>query len=202
MTILSKRLPADERKAMTVATVVQLAAEQNPGEITTTVIAQRMDLTQGALFRHFPCKDAIWQAVMEWVAEDLLGRVDQGAQNAATPLTALEAIFVAHLDFVVTYPGVPRILFYELQRAEDTAAKQMVRTLIKRYSERLIILLERGKTQGELALHINVAAAAALFLGMVQGLVMQSLIAGEPEKIDTKAQEVFALYRRSIRSNA
>ena len=202
MAILSKRLPADERKAMTVATVVALAAVQNPGEITTAAIAQRMDLTQGALFRHFSCKDAIWQAVMEWVAEDLLGRVEQSAQSAATPLAALAAIFAAHLDFVMTYPGVPRILFYELQRAEETAAKQKVRTLFKQYSERLIILLEQGKAQGELALHINVAAAAALFLGMIQGLVMQSLIAGEPGKIDTKAQEVFALYRRSIWSNA
>jgi AcrR family transcriptional regulator len=202
MAIISKRLPADERKAVIVATVVELAAEQNPGEITTTAIARQMDLTQGALFRHFPCKDAIWQAVMEWVAEDLLGRVEQSAQKAATPLAALEAIFAAHLDFIITYPGVPRILFYELQRAEDTAAKRMVRTLFKQYSERLIILLEEGKAQGELATQINVAAAAALFLGMIQGLVMQSLIAGEPGNIGTKAQEVFTLYRRSIRSIA
>ena len=202
MAIISKRLPADERKAVIVATVVELAAEQNPGEITTTAIARQMDLTQGALFRHFPCKDAIWQAVMEWVAADLLGRVEQSAQKATTPFAALEAIFAAHLDFVITHPGVPRILFYELQRAEETAAKRMVRTLFKQYSERLIILLEEGKAQGELATQINVAAAAALFLGMIQGLVMQALIAGEPGKIDTKAQEVFALYRRSIRSIA
>jgi AcrR family transcriptional regulator len=161
-----------------------------------------MDLTQGALFRHFPCKDAIWQAVMEWVAADLLGRVEQSAQKATTPFAALEAIFAAHLDFVITHPGVPRILFYELQRAEETAAKRMVRTLFKQYSERLIILLEEGKAQGELATQINTAAAAALFLGMIQGLVMQSLIAGEPGNIGTRAQEVFTLYRRSIRSIA
>ena len=31
-----------------------------------------MNLTQGALFRHFPTKDALWQSVMEWVAVRLL----------------------------------------------------------------------------------------------------------------------------------
>jgi AcrR family transcriptional regulator len=47
-----KHLPADERRAATVEAVINLAAEQNPSDITTTAIAQRMGLT-GALFRHF-----------------------------------------------------------------------------------------------------------------------------------------------------
>jgi AcrR family transcriptional regulator len=46
---------------VTVQTVIGLAAEQNPAEITTTVMAERMHMTQGALFRHFPTKDAICQ---------------------------------------------------------------------------------------------------------------------------------------------
>ena len=79
-----KHLPADERRAATVETVVKLAAEQNPSDITTTAIAQRMGLTQGALFRHFPTKDSILEAVMAWVAERLLARVDEAMQNAAS----------------------------------------------------------------------------------------------------------------------
>ena len=68
----SKHLPADERRAVTVEAVVQLAGSQNPSEITTAAIAKHMNVTQGALFRHFPSKEAIWQAVMEWVAQRLL----------------------------------------------------------------------------------------------------------------------------------
>lgn len=81
----SRHLPADERRAATVEAVVDLAAEQNPSDITTTAIAQRMGLTQGALFRHFPTKDAILQAVMSWVAERLLARVDKAAEGATSP---------------------------------------------------------------------------------------------------------------------
>ena len=79
----SKHLPAEERRAATVEAVVELAAEQNPSDITTTAIAQRMGLTQGALFRHFPTKDAILESVMDWVAERLLARVDKAAASAA-----------------------------------------------------------------------------------------------------------------------
>ncbi|WP_274378370.1 hypothetical protein [Thiobacillus denitrificans] len=37
-----KHLPADERRAVTVEAVVELAAEQNPNDITTSAIAKRM----------------------------------------------------------------------------------------------------------------------------------------------------------------
>ena len=43
-----KHLPADERRAATVEAVINLAAEQNPSDITTTAIAQRMGLAPDA----------------------------------------------------------------------------------------------------------------------------------------------------------
>ncbi|MCB1870209.1 MAG: TetR family transcriptional regulator, partial [Gammaproteobacteria bacterium] len=84
----SKNLPAEERRAVTVEAVVTLTASKNPSEITTAAIARQMHLTQGALFRHFPNKEAIWQAVMEWVAERLLARIDHAAQGIESPLAA------------------------------------------------------------------------------------------------------------------
>lgn len=194
----SKHLPAEERRAVTVEAVVELAAEQNPSDITTSAIARHMNLTQGALFRHFPNKEAIWKAVMEWVAERLLARIDKAARAAATPLAALEAVFMAHIDFVTSHPGVPRMLFGELQRAEDTAPKRMARTLIQKYGERLVVLIEQGKAEGEIDPEVDTLAAGTLFIGTVQGLVMQSLLAGEPGNMRGKVPGVFALYRRGI----
>lgn len=193
-------LPGDERRALTVEAVVRLAAEKNPSEITTTAIAKHMRLTQGALFRHFPTKDAIWKAVMEWVAERLLQRFDRAAEAAASPLAALEAVFMAHVEFVAEHPGVPRMLFGELQRAEKTPAKRMAQTLISRYGERLQRIIERGKARGELMADLDVEAAATLFIGSIQGLVMQSLLAGDVARIRTDAVGAFAIYRRGIRS--
>lgn len=197
-----KHLPADERRAATVEAVINLAAEQNPSDITTTAIAQRMGLTQGALFRHFPTKDAILEAVMTWVAERLLSRVDRAAQNVTSPLAALEAVFMAHIDFVSEHPGVPRMLFGELQRPGETLPKRMVQALIQRYGERLRHLLERGKAIGELDANLDIEAASVSFIGSIQGLVMQSLIAGDAARIRRDASGVFAIYRRGIGSES
>jgi len=195
-----KHLPAEERRAATVEVVIELAAEQNPSDITTAAIAKRMGLSQGAIFRHFHNKDAIFMAVMEWVAEQLLWRLEKAAQTAPSPLAVLEAMFMAHVEFVVKHPGVPRMLFGELQRAEQTAAKRMVQTLIGRYEERLHQIIEAGKAGKELDGGLDTEAAATLFIGSIQGLVMQSLLAGDVGRIRRDAPRVFTIYQRGIRS--
>ncbi|WP_027996722.1 TetR/AcrR family transcriptional regulator [Simplicispira psychrophila] len=198
MTTLPKNLPADARRAATVEAVVALAATQNPSDITTTAIAQQMQLTQGALFRHFANKDAILLAVMEWVAERLLARIDQAAASTASPRAALQAVFLAHVGFVAAHPGVPRIIFSELQRAGETPPKRAVQTLVGSYGTRLHQLISQGQAQGELRADLDVQAAATLFIGTVQGLVMQSLITGDMARMCVDAQRVFAIYQRGI----
>lgn len=193
-----KHLPAMERRAVTVETVIALAAEQNPSEITTASIAKRMGLTQGAIFRHFATKDAILEAVMEWVAENLLSGQENVLQEDLSPLTALEAIFLAHINFVTEHPGVPRILFGELQRGESTAAKRIAQTLIRQYAERVRQLLEEGKEYGEVDTSLESEAGATLFIGTIQGLVMQSMLAGDVGRIRLVAPRAFAIFRRGI----
>lgn len=193
-------LPAEERRAATVKAVVDLAAEQNPAEITTTAIADRMGLTQGALFRHFPTKDAIWAAVMNWVAERLMARVERAAQSAASPLAALEAMFVAHAGFIAEHPGVPRMLFGELQRGGDSVTRQMVQTLLGRYRDRVRALIEQGESGGELDPQVDPEQAALVFIGTIQGLVMQSMVAGDMQRVRSDAPAAFATLCRGIGS--
>ena len=202
MTVSSKHLPAEERRLVTVETVVELAAEQNPSEITTAAIAKRMGLTQGALFRHFPNKDAILQAVMEWVAERLLSRLEKAVGTKSSPLDALESMFMAHVEFIAKHPGIPRMLFAELQRSGETTTKRIVQTLLSRYEEHLNRLFKQGKACGEIDEKLDNEAAATLFIGTIQGLVMQSLIAGDANHMHRNAPKVYAVYQRGIRSRS
>lgn len=195
-------LPAEERRAATVETVVSLAAEKNPSDITTAAIAERMGLTQGALFRHFPSKDAILESVMQWVSERLLAKVYAASESCASPVMALEAVFMAHIWFVADHPGVPRMMFGELQRPGETMTKKMVSTLVKSYGIRLRALFEAGKTSGELDPSLDIDAATVSFIGAIQGLVMQSLLIGDAERIRKEAPGVFAIYRRGIGASA
>lgn len=200
MPATAKYLPAEKRRAATVQAVVALAARHNPSELTTTVIAKRMGLTQGALFKHFPTKEAITQAVMDWVAERLMARVGAAIDSAPSPMAALEAVFLAHAEFVAAHPGVPRIVFSEMQHSRLTAPKRVVRAMLARYAKRVEGIISEAKERGEVEAMLDTGAASILFVGMIQGLVMQSLLSGDVARIRGDAPRVFAIYRRGLGS--
>jgi TetR/AcrR family transcriptional regulator len=193
-----QHLTADERRSRTIESVLTLAGQGNPSEITTAAIADHMRVTQGALFRHFASKAEIWQAVMVWVADRLLDRIDRVSETAASPLAALRAMFFTHVAFVIEHPGVPRMMFAELQGAEQTPAKQVARTLMKRYAERISAQIEEAKARGEVLGDTDSRAAAILFIGMIQGLVMQSMLAGNLRAAQSNAPGVIAIYLRGL----
>lgn len=196
----SKNLSADQRRQVTVQAVLGIAAEQDPGDITTAAIAERMQVTQGALFRHFPSKDALWGSVMDWVAGQLLARTERAGAGLESPLAGLRAIFMAHIEFVSEHPGVPRMLFGVLQKPAASPARQMAQRLLEKYTERLCVLFERAKACGEASPDLDARIAALMFIGSIQGLVMQSMMLGDHRHIRRSADEVFELYLRGVRT--
>lgn len=195
---MQTRLPTEERQAEIVAAALHLAREISPALITTSDIAAAVGVTQGAVFKHFPTKEAIWLAAMAGVREQLLGGLEAAARAAPSPLEALGAVFRAHVDFVVAHPGVPRLIFHELQRPADSPVKQTVRALMQGYRTLLSGLLDAAARQGQVATDLDQAAAATLFVGIVQGLVMQSMLSGKPAAMKAEAEGLFALYLRGI----
>ncbi len=193
----AQHLSREKRQEHTVETMIQMASEHSPDEITTTAIAKRMGLSQGALFKHFPNKDAMLKAVMVWVADRLLNRIDRAVQGKEA-LPALEAALMTHIEFVLNNPGVPRILFGELQRSKMTPAKQMANTLMMRYAEKMKNIVEQGQQAGQLHADVDAASAATMFIGMVQGLVMQSMLTGSLKEMPSQAKLAFKIYQRGI----
>jgi AcrR family transcriptional regulator len=193
------RQPTEARQAEIVAAALQLARETSPPLITTADIAAAVGVSQGAIFRHFASKEAIWTAVMQWVRTQLLAALEAAAAGVAQPLPAMQAVFKAHLRFVVAHPGVPRIIFHELQHPEDTDVKREVRALLQGYRGLLLQLLAEAARRGELAAGVDPDAAATLFVGTVQGLVMQSMTAGRPIPVKTGADAVFTILLRGLR---
>jgi len=193
------RLSTEARQAGIIGAVLQLAAERSPALITTGDIAKALSLTQGAVFRHFPSKDAIWLAVIDWVESNLLNSLEAAAQNSATPLAGLQAVFMAHIGFVIRHPGVPRLIFNELQQPDDTPVKVSVRRILEAYRQLLLRLLGAATAEGQIDPGIDQAAAGMLFIGTVQGLVMQSMLAGDTTRMAAAAERVFGLYLNAIR---
>lgn len=188
-----KRLPAEERRKEIVAAIVALAIELGPEAVTTQAIADRIGLTHGALFRHFPDKEAMWAAVFDWVGANLGAVVEEAFRQGTTPLDTLERVFLAHVGFVARHPGVPRILFHELQRPADSAFRQQVRGMVGGYRQRLCQLFAAAKQAGELPESLNEETAATLLIGTIQGLVVQSSLFRGETALVAAAKRLFPL---------
>lgn len=185
------KLPTEQRQSSLVQAAVRLAAGRSPAEVTTADLAQAVGITQGAVFRHFASKEAVWLAVLDWATEHLLGELNAAAAGAPHPLAALQAVFKAHVDFVIRHPGVPRLIFQELQHAGDTPLKAQVRGLMQRYRALVMALLEQARGQDQLQPQADLEAATVLFIGSVQGLVMQALVSGQVAGMALLAPRVF-----------
>ncbi len=192
------RLSTEERQAEIVATALCLARESSPSLITTADIAAAIGVTQGAVFKHFPTKDAIWLAAMRWVRETLLETLKAAADQAATPLDALAGMFRAHVEFVIAHPGAPRFIFHELQQPADSAAKLEVRAVLQGYRKLLLGRLAESMQRQLVSPDLDPEAAATSFIGLIQGLVMQSMLTGRTAAMRQQADAVFDLYRRGL----
>lgn len=192
------RMPTEARQAAIVQAALALARSMGPAQITTCDIAVAVGVTQGALFKHFATKDAIWLAAMAWVQQALLDALDEAAATAPDPVAGLAAVFRAHVNFVQAYPGVPRLIFHELQQPGDTPTKQAVRAVLQGYRQLLMGLLGAAKQQRLLPAQLDQEAAATQFVGMVQGLVMQAMLNGDPASMPALAERVFVLYLRGL----
>jgi TetR/AcrR family transcriptional regulator len=194
---MQTRLPTEARQAEIVAAALWLAREVSPAQITTGEIAAAVGVTQGALFKHFATKGAIWQAAIQWVHAQLLAALEAAARDT-TAAQSLRAVFRAHVDFVAAHPGVPRLILHELQQPADSPAKQEVRALMQAYRKLLRRLFAAAIEQRRLPAALDQEAAATMFVGLVQGLVMQSMLNGRPASVKAQADAVFAIYLRGL----
>lgn len=196
------RLPSANRQAEIIQAVLDLAAGQSPAEITTADIARHLGLSQGALFRHYASKDDIWRAVMEWVEMTLLEHLHEAAAQAASPLESVQAVFFRHIDFVMRHPGVPRLIFNDLQQPQSSAVKQTVQRLLLRYRQLLAKLLHSARQAGQIGPQPESDPAITLFIGLLQGLVMQSMLRGDTQSMLTEGQRVFPLFLAALKESS
>ena len=198
---VASRLSSETRQTQIIETVIALAAQHSPGQITTQEIANVIGVTQGALFRHFPNKESIWLATIEWVENELLTMLEASAKQAASPMNGLQQVFLCHVDFVIARPGVPRLIFNELQQPADSPIKAAVRKLLQRYRQLVSGLIVSAATCNEIGRNVDVSAAATLFLGSIQGLVMQSMLADNVQAMHQTAEQIFPLFLRSLKES-
>lgn len=196
---IKRRLSTEERQGEIIRVAVELAADKGVDSVTTQDMADAMQLTQGAIFRHFATKDDIWVAVMQWIRDRLMKVLDKAAADATDPLDAIERMFFAHITFISKHPAIPRLLFSELLHKKSSKLRHLIQEIISGYEAKIAGLLEAAKSQSLVPDDLDSRSAAVLYIGMIQGLVMQASIFGGKRSLQQEAVKTFPIYLNGVR---
>lgn len=201
-----KRLGADERREEIVRVTLELAAKQGVDNVTTQDMAQAMGVTQGAVFRHFLSKDAIWLAVMQWVQDRLMSVLGRAAEQGCDPLDSLQRMFFAQVNFIAGHPAIPRLLMSNHLHGRNAALRRLVTEIMLGYETKIAGLLADAQAQGLARADLDIHAAATLYIGMIQGLVLQtSILRGQrtltARTLTVEAARTFPVFMLAVRTH-
>ncbi len=196
--VIKRRMRTDERQSEIIRVAVDLAAEKGVDGVTTQDMADAMQVTQGTIFKHFATKDDIWVGAMQWIRDQLMSVLEKAASQATDPLDAIERMFFAHIAFIARHPAIPRVLFSDLLHRKNSKLRELVQTIISGYENKIANLLEAAKQQGMVSPELDSQSAAVLYIGMIQGLVMQVSIFGGKRTLLDEAKKTFPIYLHGI----
>lgn len=200
--VRTSNLTSEERKKKTVQAVVKLCKEEEPSSLTTANIAKEMNVTQGALFRHFPSKDSIWEAVALWVSGHILQLLESEVSEEKTPIENLNSIYKAHVKFISSHPGIPRFMFSKLIDRDKNPSQKIISSLMFQYRNILAEQIKKGIERGCISSKVNVDAAISLYIGSIQGLAVSLLLDNKEVNMNLLADNIFDIFIEGIESKA
>lgn len=106
-----KKSKADQSAAtrgLLIATARRLFGKKGYAETGTEEIVEAAKITRGALYHHFADKSALFEAVVEDVARDILDRIEEAAAESSNALEAIIAGSGAYIDICLV-PAISRI---------------------------------------------------------------------------------------------
>jgi TetR/AcrR family transcriptional regulator len=189
--------PAAERRADAVRALLELAADTAPDQISTAAVAGRMGVSHGALFRHFPSREALWTEAVHWSTGELERRIQALAgQVFLDPDGEVVALLKAHSALVQAHPGLLRLWFAELQRPGTSLAREEGKAFMGRFRRQLQEVIAAGQARHWFEPGLDPAELAGLLVAVYQGLMLQGLAHDSLDQLGERTEKAVGLILR------
>ncbi|AVX06028.1 nucleoid occlusion factor SlmA (plasmid) [Maritalea myrionectae] len=174
------RKTAQDRKVEISQAAMDLAFEVGPDQVTTSIIAKRLGLTQPAIYKHFPNKNGIWNTVADQLCGQVRVNIERAANGIHSPDNRIRLLVMGHLQLVQENPALPEIMVMRnLQGAHGHLQSQM-RTIMAEFRNALVGHIEAAVSQKIFQSDLDSADASTLVFGIIQSLVLRMLLTRDP----------------------
>ena len=148
--------------------------EQSPGgRITTAGLAKHVGVSEAALYRHFPSKAKMFEALIEFIENTIFPRINQIMNEEMEADKRCEKILGLILTFCERNPGITRILTGDPLAGETERLRQRVTQLFDRIEAQLRQIIREMPIRGQQKSPTDPVVAANLLLSLAEGRIGQ-----------------------------
>jgi TetR/AcrR family transcriptional regulator len=153
--------------------------ETHPGQrITTAALAKEVGVSEAALYRHFPSKARMFEALIEFIENSIFGLITRILEEHADAYSRCSNILVMLLSFSERNPGLSRILVGDALTGENERLRQRITQFYERLETQLKQILREAETKNELPVGHPSTAIANLMLAAAEGRINQFVRSG------------------------
>jgi len=144
--------------------------ERNPGErITTAGLARAVGVSEAALYRHFPSKAKMFEALIEFSEESVFGLINQVLAEQDGVFAQVERITAIVLGFSTRNPGITRVLLGDALIGEHERLLKRTDHFFQRIETQLRQVLREGELKGQFHYQGNIGYFAEILTSFIEG---------------------------------
>ncbi|MBI4694234.1 MAG: nucleoid occlusion factor SlmA [Gammaproteobacteria bacterium] len=142
--------------------------ESNPGDrLTTAALARAVGVSEAALYRHFPSKARMFEALIEFAEDAVFGLFNRILEEEREAPARCRRMLGVLFGFAERNPGIARILVGDILLGEHARLRARVNQFFDRVETQLRTILREAALGTGPGPHAADVAAAAGLLGDV-----------------------------------
>ena len=144
--------------------------ESSPGnKITTAALAAEVGVSEAALYRHFPSKAKMFDALLDFTEDALFSRIPQILASNQPTQDKFKTIIELALQFAEINPGICRILTGDALVGEHERLKKRSNQIIARLEAQLKQMLREAELTENLRTRQPVGVSVHLIMTLLDG---------------------------------
>ncbi|MDN6319233.1 MAG: nucleoid occlusion factor SlmA [Marinobacter sp.] len=165
--------PKPSRREAILHALVQLL-ETDPGaRITTSVLARSVGVTEAALYRHFPSKRKMFEALLEFAEEAVFSRCQVILQEQEDPRVRLQQLTHLVLVFAERNPGLCCVLTGDALMGENEGLRKRASQFFERLETQVRQILKEGEIRQGLRPRTSAPRGADFVLVYMEGRIQR-----------------------------
>jgi len=165
-----KRPKPGERRVQILQTLAGMLEQPGADRITTAALAQRLEVSEAALYRHFASKAQMFEALIEFIEQSVLGFVAQLEQREPDAHQRAHKLVAWLLQFAEKNPGMCRVMVGDALVLENERLQQRVNLFFDKLESSLRrYLREAAVVAGSATPTANAQADASVVMAFCLG---------------------------------